>query len=487
MCRNSFAVWYRQPILFFVMFLLGTLGMMSYTTAAQAANDQSSSVNLVTAVEKVAKDNIPAVVHIEVVERQEVANPLFPFQQSPFFRYFFNFPRRMPREFHRELYGLGSGIIMDAQGHILTNNHVVAGATKIKVVLADGRVFAGKSVKLLGTDPKTDLAVLKIDSSTPLPHVTFGNSDKVKVGQWVVAIGQPEGLSETVTQGVISAKHRRGITDPSSYQDFLQTDAPINPGNSGGPLLTLNGKVIGVNSAIFTKSGMYAGIGFAIPSNMALNVARQLIAHGKVTRGWIGVVIQRLTPSLAKSFGLTTTKGVLVADVLKGGPASKAGLKRGDVIVEFDGKQVTGPGQLRNLVAETQVGKEVKMTVIRNGKEEPFTIKIGNQEEEAKMLQASIQRRLGVKVGPMTGEEMNRYGLKEEEGVVIKSVSPNGVLGKAGFQVGDVILEIDGQAIKSPAGLADVLRALPANQKANFLVLDHRTGQTGYVQVQIPG
>ena len=254
-----------------------------------------SAVDLSTAIAKVAKETIPAVVHIEVTQRQEVNNPFLPFENDPFFHYFFDVPHHMPRKFKRELKGLGSGMIMDAQGHILTNNHVVAGANEIQVLLSDGQYYPAK---LVGTDPKTDLAVIQIKADENLPFVTFGDSDEMKVGNWVVAIGAPQGLDQTVTQGIISAKHRRGILDPSSYQDYLQTDAAINPGNSGGPLLNLQGKVIGVNAAIVSESGGFEGIGFAIPSNMAVHIADALIKNGKVERGWLGVSIRGLTPGL---------------------------------------------------------------------------------------------------------------------------------------------------------------------------------------------
>ena len=310
--------------------------MLIQSAPTQAA-EKMKSVDLSTAIIEVAKRNIPSVAHIEVTERQEVENPLLPFQSDPFFRRFFDIPK-MPKKFKRELKGLGTGMIIDSQGHILTNHHVAGGATKIEVLCPmDSRYPA----RLVGTDPKTDLAVIHISAKEPLPHVTFGDSDKVEVGEWVVAIGHPRGLDQTVTQGIISAKHRRGITDPSSYQDFLQTDAPINPGNSGGPLLNLQGEVIGVNAAIASESGGFEGIGFTIPSNMALHVARALIAYGKVERGWLGVTTQDLTPELAKSVQAETQKGALIVDVAKGGPAEKAGLKKNDVVIAYRGKEIS--------------------------------------------------------------------------------------------------------------------------------------------------
>jgi serine protease Do len=451
----------------------------------RAADDGATS--LVTAVEQVAKQNIPAVVHVEVTETEEVANPMLPFEQEPFFRYFFNIPHNMPKKFRKELFGLGSGMIIDSEGHIVTNNHVVAGATKIKVVLSNGEEYSGKSVKLVGTDPKTDLAVLKINAREPLPHITFGDSDKVQVGQWVVAIGQPRGLSESVTQGIISAKHRRGITSPTGYQDFLQTDAAINPGNSGGPLMTLNGEVIGVNAAILSQSGGFEGIGFAIPSNMAVYVSKQLIEHGKVVRGWVGVMIQDLTPEMAKKFGVKGIgKGALIADVVKGGPAEKAGLKRGDVVTAFGGKEIDNSAALQNIVATTPIGKEVKITIIRNGSKENVNLKIGNQEEETKVFDEYIKKRLGVTVRPVTSKEMAQYGLQEEQGVVITSVSPDGTFGKAGFEVGDLVLQIEGQPIDNAASLATVLKALPRNHRVTILAVDGKTGQTGNVQLILP-
>src|SRR5262249_14320561 len=242
-------------------------------------------------------------------------------------------------------------------GHIVTNSHVAAGASKMEVLLANGQK---SSARLVGADPKTDLAVIKIEAKEPLPYVTFGDSDTVEVGEWVVAIGHPRGLDQTVTQGIISAKHRRGITDPSSYQDFLQTDAAINPGNSGGPLLNLRGEVIGINAAIASQTGGFEGIGFAIPSNMAVYAARALIAHGKVERAWLGVSVQDVTFELAKAIGLEAPKGVLVSDVVKGGPADQAGIKRGDVIMAYRDKEVTDADALRNAVATTSVGQDVQ-------------------------------------------------------------------------------------------------------------------------------
>jgi serine protease Do len=441
-----------------------------------------SAVDLSTAIAKVAKVTIPAVVHIEVTQRQEVNNPFLPFENDPFFHYFFDVPHHMPRKFKRELKGLGSGMIMDAQGHILTNNHVVAGANEIQVLLADGQYYPAK---LVGTDPKTDLAVIQIKADENLPFVTFGDSDEMKVGNWVVAIGAPQGLDQTVTQGIISAKHRRGILDPSSYQDYLQTDAAINPGNSGGPLLNLQGKVIGVNAAIVSESGGFEGIGFAIPSNMAVHIADALIKNGKVERGWLGVSIRDLTPSLQKSMKLNVSKGALIAEVVKGGPADEAGLQKNDVVTAYQGKEIPDASSLQNQVANTSIGQEITLTVFRKGKSRDVKVTIGNLQDAVKKLAASLNKRLGVVVRSVTEKEAQEYGLHESKGVAITSLQPDGILGKAGFEVNDIILGINGQPVSDVQSFVNLIESLTPRHWVQFLVLDHRTGQTGYIRVMV--
>jgi serine protease Do len=438
-------------------------------------------VDLSTAIIQVAKQNLPAVVYIEVTESKEVVNPLLPFESDPFFRRFFGIPK-MPKKFKQEMKGLGSGMIIDPQGHILTNFHVAGGATKMEVTLADGSKYPAR---LVGGDPKTDLAVIHISAIERLPHVTFGDSDKAEVGEWVVAIGAPRALEKTVTQGIISAKHRRGVTDPTSYQDFLQTDAAINPGNSGGPLLNLYGQVIGINAAIATESGGFEGIGFTIPGNMAQYVAKALIAHGKVERGWLGVTIRDLTPELAKTVHVETLKGALVVDIAKGGPAEKAGLKKDDVIISYRGKEVSDTNELRNEVAETAIGTEAKMMVLRGGNKEELTVKIGSLEEATKILAASVNERLGVEVRSPNSLETNKYGLSPHEGVVITSEDPKGPFKEAGFEIGDMILAVNNQPIESMEGFVDIVSLLRPKQKISILALDHRTGNTGTVQVVV--
>jgi serine protease Do len=426
-------------------------------------------------ITQIAKATIPAVVHIEVTQQQVIPySPFLEIPQSPFSN-----PPQAPKKFKRELRGLGTGVLIDETGDILTNNHVVDEATNIKVILSDAKQYAAR---IVGKDPKSDLAVIKINPDSKLPFVTFGDSDKVEVGEWVVAIGHPRGLDQTVTAGIISAKHRQGITDPSSYQDFLQTDAAINPGNSGGPLINLKGEVIGINSVIASESGGSEGIGFAIPSNFAVSISKTLIAYGKVKRGWIGVSIQDLDPEKAKSLKMEAPKGALVVDVVKGGPADKAGLKKDDIVIKAGGKEVNDPGSLRNRVAATPIGTGLQIVVLRDGKEKNIELVVGDMDESLKYLSSIVKDRLGVEVRPIKTQEGDNYGI--DSGVVVKWLDPKGPMAEVGFEVGDVILEMDGQAIHSPEDFAGMVSVLQPDQDSVLLALDHRSGQSTYVQVK---
>jgi serine protease Do len=462
------------------------LVFLFFSVPVQAAGvtpfaEKMPSFDLSTAIIQVAKQTIPAVVHIEVTENQEVANPFLPFANDPRFRRFFNAPQ-MPKKFKREMKGLGTGMIIDAQGHILTNHHVAGGATKIEVLLSSGERYPAK---LVGTDPKTDLAVIRISAKGPLPYATFGDSDNVEVGEWVVAIGHPRGLDQTVTQGIISAKHRAGISDPGSYQDFLQTDAAINPGNSGGPLLNLKGEVIGVNAVIVSESGGFEGIGFTIPSNMALYVSKALIAHGKVERGWVGVSVRDLTPDLAKSAGTEILKGALIADVVKGGPAEKAGLRKNDIVIFYGSKEIRDSSTLRNAVAATPIGQEARITILRNGKREELGLKVGSLESSAILLAAGVKERLGVEVRDVSAAEAKKYSLDSKQGVFIIRVDPKGPLGEAGFEVGDIIMGIENQPIENLESFVNLASALQPKQKITLLAIDHRTGNIGDAQIVV--
>ncbi len=300
-----------------------------------------------------------------------------PFEDPFFHRFFGEDPSpglESPRE--RRAESLGSGVIVDASGLIITNNHVVSQADEIKVLLEDKREF---TAKLIGTDPKTDLAVLKVEAGA-LQTVRWADSDRLEVGELVLAIGNPFGLNQTVTMGIVSAvgRARMGIAE---YEDFIQTDAAINPGNSGGPLVNARGELVGINTAIFSRSGGSMGIGFAVPSNMARSILEQLVTSGKVVRGWLGVSIQDVTPELAAQFGVSESTGALVSDVLEGSPAKRAGLERGDIIIEFDAKKVDTPSQLKNVVAQTQVGKAARVTMIRDKRVHHLDVVIGEQPE----------------------------------------------------------------------------------------------------------
>ena len=447
--------------------------------SVRVAEKPAGAVDLSTAIMNVAKNSMSKVVYIEVTESRVVQNPLLPFNNDPFFRRFFGIPK-MPRKFKQEIKGLGSGMIIDAQGHILTNNHVAGGASKIQVTLADGNQYPAT---LVGADPKTDLAVIRISAKESLPHVVFGDSDKVEVGEWVVAIGAPRALEKSVTQGIISAKHRTGITDPNTYQDFLQTDAAINPGNSGGPLLNLYGQVIGVNAAIASDRAALKGSAFTIPSNMAVYIANALMAHGKVERGWLGVSIRNLTPELAKAAHVEQLTGALVVDVVKGGPGEKAGLKKNDVVVAYGGKVIPDSATLRNEVAQTPVGQQVTLTILRDGKKEQVTVTIGNLERATKILAAVVKERLGAEVRLPTPKEVEQYGLNPNQGVVIAWLDPKGPLAAAGFEVEDMILAVNEQPVEGMDSFIGLVSALPSGQRASFAALDHRTGNVANVLV----
>ena len=470
------------PYFIFIILFSAAFVLAVRVHAPQAQSQQGGLIN---AIEGVAKQAIPAVVHIEVTERQEIANPFLPFENEPFFKYFFG-NSEMPKKFKREVSGLGTGIIIDDSGHILTNYHVVGGATDIKVLLADGREFTGSSIKTIGTDAKTDLALIQIVEKGPFPHLSLGDSNKMEVGQWVVAVGHPRGLDQTVTQGIISAKHRTGISDPSSYQDYLQTDAAINPGNSGGPLMNLNGEVIGINAAIISESGGFEGLGFAIPSNIAAHITQELIKNGKVIRGWLGVALQNITPELAKSFGLSSNKGALVADVIKGSPADHAGMKQGDVVIGYQDHPVDDPSSLRNSVSLAPVGSEVKLTVLRNGAKQDVTVKVGSLEEQEKAVESSLKQQFGIEVRPLTPQEATEYGFNSQSGLIVVEVDPKGPFGKAGFEKDDIILQVENNPVDTPDALFALLSTLKQKHKASVLAVDHKSGQSGKVQITLP-
>lgn len=420
----------------------------------------------------------PAVVNISTTSTVKI--PGGPFRhffgpdEGPFGDFFHRFFGQIPDQALKQQ-SLGSGFIIDKDGYIITNNHVVEGAEEIKVRLADGREF---TAKVVGRDPKTDLALIKISSLfRELPILSLGNSDKMRVGDWVLAIGNPFGLEETVTQGIISATGR--VIGSGPYDNFLQTDAPINPGNSGGPLVNLKGEVIGINTAIISSG---QGIGFAVPSNMAKTIIPQIQKKGKVVRGWIGVSIQNITPEMVQAFGLAGTKGALVSEVLPGGPADKAGIKRGDVITSFDGKEIHKMTDLPFLAAETPVGKAVVVKVIRNGKEISFTM-IMAEMPEGKALSAApaASEDLGLTVDNITPQLSRELGIRDKAGVVVVNVAPGSPADDGGIEAGDVVKEVNRTPVSNLKDYESALRKAVRNKPVLFLV--KRGTQTFYVSL----
>ncbi|MGO9059797.1 MAG: DegQ family serine endoprotease [Candidatus Binataceae bacterium] len=395
-----------------------------------------------------------------------------PFEQ---FRRFFG---EIPHEFKQ--HGLGSGVIVSPDGYILTNNHVVGNADTIQVTLMDKREF---TAKVIGKDAKTDLALIKIDTKEALPFAALGNSDATEVGDWVVAIGNPFGFSLTVTAGIVSAK---GRALGGNYDEFIQTDAAINPGNSGGPLFDVTGKVVGINTAIYSRTGTSAGIGFAIPIDLAKAVMDQLKAHGTVVRGWLGVEIQEVTPELAQSFGLAKPEGALVANVEKDAPAAKAGIKRGDVIVKFNDKTVHEQHELPELVAETPIKKTVNVEVIRGGKHLTIPVTIAElKDTETANARGEEQpgSGWGLQVGEITPDIAREFNLQSDKGVVVRQVKPDSPGAEAGLQQGDVILEVNHDKVNS---LQDFMtKAKEAkDQKKSALLLVQRGNMTLYTVIK---
>jgi len=377
------------------------------------------------------------------------------------------------REFKQQ--SLGSGFIIDKDGFIITNNHVVEGADEIKVKLADGREF---EARVTGRDPKTDLALIKISSVFKnLPTLTLGDSDKMRVGDWVLAIGNPFGLEHTVTQGIISATGR--VIGSGPYDNFLQTDAPINPGNSGGPLVNLKGEVIGINSAI-NPAGQ--GIGFAIPSSMAKTIIPQIKEKGKVVRGWIGVSVQNITPEISQAFELKDTSGALVSEVVSDSPADSAGIKRGDVIVSFDRKDIHKMQDLPRIVAETAVGKSVDIKVIREKKELTLQIIIAELTEEKLARQERQSEDMpGLSVDDITSRWRSRFGLRENTGVVVIEVLQGSAAEKSGVKPGDIIKEVNHTAVRNLSEYNSAIRNASRNKAVLFLI--SRAGRTFFVTI----
>jgi serine protease Do len=438
----------------------------------------------------IARQAKASVVNISSVRKSKSMTERLPrsFFDDPFFRRFFGeeFERRSPPPPERREQGLGSGVIVSADGYIVTNNHVVDESDDLRVALPDKRTF---KAKVVGTDPKTDLAVIKIDA-TDLPVLPWGNSAQLQVGEMVLAVGNPFGLSQTVTMGIISATGRAnmGIVD---YEDFIQTDAAINPGNSGGALVNMQGQLIGINTAIFSQSGGYMGIGFAIPSNMARSVMNSLLKHGKVVRGWLGVSIQEVTPDLAKEFGSGDASGALVADVLEDSPAAKAKLERGDIIASLNGTVIRDPVQLRSLVADTTPGTEVTLSVLRNKKPLDVRITVGELPKDVAQTGGSHadtgkgrHALAGVTVEDATARTERERPAHKRTGVVVTDIEPDSPAERAGLRVGDVIREINRKPVKSVGDFERLTGDL--SPKSAVLLLLNRGNSTIFLSIQ-PG
>ena len=418
-----------------------------------------------------AKRLKPVVVNVSTTQvsqgGQGLENPFG--EEDPFgdfWRRFFGGPG--PRGPFRQK-SLGSGFIIDKDGSILTNNHVVENAQKIVVKMADEREF---EAKVIGRDAKTDVAVIKINTRETLPVAPLGDSDQLDVGEWVMAIGNPFGLDNTVTSGIVSAKGRH-IGGP--YDNFIQTDASINPGNSGGPLINLRGEVVGINSAIYSRSGGNIGIGFAIPINLVKELLPQLKGKGKVTRGYLGVLIQKVTPEIAESLGVDKPKGALVADVTKSGPADTAGVKVGDVIIEFDGKEIKESNELPIIVARTPVERRVRLKVVRDKKELTLTVAVGEMKDEEVAASTPEKGELGLTVQQVTPQIAESLGLERAEGVVITAVEAGSPADDAGLRRGDVIVEVDRKPVRK---LPDYRKALTDVKKGKGVLFLVRRGES---------
>jgi serine protease Do len=380
---------------------------------------------------------------------------------------------QQPQPFKRQ--GTGSGFIIRKDGLILTNNHVVENAQEITVTLSDKQQY---KAKILGRDPKTDLAVIKIEPNAALPTANLGDSDGLRVGDWVMAIGNPFGLSNTVTTGIVSAKGRMIGAGP--YDDFIQTDASINPGNSGGPLFNMAGEVVGINTAIFSQSGGNIGIGFAVPVNLVKNLVPELETKGTVTRGWLGVSVQPVTADLARSFNLDKDRGALVGDVVAQGPADKAGIKRGDVIVTYDGKKIDESATLPALVASTPVGKTVPVEIVRDGKTQTVNVAIAKLNDPTAALNPIPEKsRWGLALQNIQPEERRQMGLTGNDGVLVTSVMPGSPAQNAGIQPGDVILQVNQASVNTVQGVQDEV-AKAKGDKPLLLLLRRADGSTRF-------
>jgi serine protease Do len=448
------------------------------------------AAQLSTVFEAAASKVSPAVVPIFSEQTVEVESPfgapgdsLRQFFGDDFFRHFFGAPPGEEERGQQTVRGLGSGVIVSPDGYILTNNHVVEGAQKLTVILTDEKKL---DAEVVGTDPQTDVAVIKVDADG-LPAATLGTSKDLKVGQWVIAVGNPFQLMHTVTAGIISAKGRSSV-GLAEYEDFIQTDASINPGNSGGALVDLDGNVVGINTAISSPSGGNVGIGFAIPVDMARDVMEALIKEGKVTRGYLGVMLQNIDTNLAKALDLESTDGALVADVTAGGPADRAGLKRGDVILSYNGEPVKDTVQIRNEVAEESPGSSARIKVLREGSEMNMDVELGERPADLGRTQQKSEEaarpKLGLSIQTLTPQIAQQLGYQDEHGVVITGLEAGGPADEAGLRRGDLIKEADRVSLRTADDFARIVERHHSGDSIALLV--RRGPNTFYTAVDIP-
>jgi serine protease Do len=463
-------------LLFLLVMLSPAQGAARSTSDTDIALLEKSSKAFVNVV----KMATPAVVHIKVEKtartssgRGQIPEEFF---NHPFFEQFFGPQFRQqqpqPREFTQR--GQGSGFIISKDGYILTNNHVVEGADLISVTLADEREFVAR---LVGADPQTDVALLKIEDPANLPVLPLGDSNQLEAGEWVIAIGNPFGLSQTVTVGVVSATGRSSV-GINEYENFIQTDAAINPGNSGGPLINGRGEAVGINTALFSRTGGYMGIGFAIPINMAKSIQDQLQLQGKVTRGWLGVVIQNVTKDLAESFGLDKAGGILISEVQDNSPASAAGLKQGDIIYRLNDAELKDVSDLRNQVALLSPGSPAMLLIVRDGREKKIQVTIGEQPADFSRAGAPQQKqesldRFGLTVQELTEELAEKFEYEAGSGVIISDVSPGGAAEAAGLKPGQLIEEVNRERVRS---LDELQKALEKSTDSEKILLRLRSG-----------
>ncbi len=491
-------LWRRSPTLLVVFLALGLDNCHSATEAgtpvASAASPSAGSKPIPEGdfrgvFTRVAQRAMPSVVSI--VSERSVPAPQNPFDffggMDPF-EFFFHHPGNAPgrkppsdeqshgKELHET--GLGSGFVVNDDGYVLTNNHVVEGAQSLQVQLMDEQIF---DAEVVGADKETDLAVIKLkDAPDNLHPLSFGSSEKLQIGEWVVAVGSPFGLRESITSGIVSAKGRQN-TGITAYGRFLQTDAAINPGNSGGPLMNLDGEVVGINTAIVSQTGGYQGVGFAIPADLAKTIMNELIKNGKITRGWLGVSIQDISPDIAKALGLQNREGALVSDVLGGGPAEKAGIERGDVIVKINGEEVNDANDLMNRVALIPPGTSAHVTVLRDGKRVRLEVEVGKRKEGASVQgpsgvePRSALTKYGLRVEDLSDAARQQYeiGNDVQKGALVTEVDPTGSAARAGLREGDVIVEANKLSVTSADAFAKIVDKAPAGKPILLVVSRH--------------